>query len=65
MVTGIGQTRSDLFTPRFTLSWSRYVFLMNIGNRDEHRFYGIESGQISCGRHRPREEKDPGIIFSP
>ena len=41
----IGQTLSDQFIPRFTLSWSHYVFLMNIDSRDERRFYEIESGQ--------------------
>jgi hypothetical protein len=43
--TPIRQTRSAQFTPAFTLSWSHYVFLMNIDNRDERRFYEIESRQ--------------------
>ncbi len=46
----IGQTPSDQFRPRFTLSWSHYVFLMNIDNRDERRFYEIESGDRTNGR---------------
>jgi hypothetical protein len=41
--TPISQTVSDQFIPRFTLSWSHYIFLMNIDNRDERRFYEIES----------------------
>lgn len=41
----IAQTPSAQFTPRFTLSWSHYVFLMNIGNRDERCFYEIEAQQ--------------------
>ena len=36
--TPIGQTVSAQFTYSFTLSWSHYVFLMNIDNRDERRF---------------------------
>jgi len=43
--TPISQTVSDQFIPRFTLSWSHYIFLMNIDNRDERRFYEIESRQ--------------------
>jgi len=43
--TPIGQTLSAQFTPTFTLSWSHYIFLMNIDNRDERRFYEIESRQ--------------------
>jgi predicted nuclease of restriction endonuclease-like (RecB) superfamily len=41
----IGQTLSAEFTPCFTISWSHYVFLMNIGNQDERRFYEIEAQQ--------------------
>jgi len=33
------------FPSTFTLSWSHYIFLLNIDNRDERRFYEIESGQ--------------------
>ncbi|MDO9323507.1 MAG: DUF1016 N-terminal domain-containing protein, partial [Methanoregula sp.] len=43
--TPISQTVSDQFKPRFSLSWSHYIFLMNIDNRDERRFYEIESRQ--------------------
>jgi len=43
--TQIVQTLSAQFTPTFTLSWSHYIFLMNIDNRDERRFYEIESRQ--------------------
>ena len=45
METPISQTVSDQFIPRFTLSWSHYIVLMNIDNRDERRFYEIESRQ--------------------
>jgi len=43
--TPIGQTLSAQFTPTFTLSWSHYLILMTIDNRDERRFYEIESQQ--------------------
>jgi predicted nuclease of restriction endonuclease-like (RecB) superfamily len=33
--TPIRQTLSAQFTPRFTLSWSHYIHLMNIDNRDD------------------------------
>lgn len=39
----IPQTVSAKLTNQFTLSWSHYVFLLNIGNRDERKFYEIES----------------------
>jgi len=39
----IVQTLSAQFNHTFTLSWSHYVFLLNIKNRDERRFYEIES----------------------
>ena len=38
----IAQTLSAQFTPRFALSWSHYIFLMNIDNLEERRFYEIE-----------------------
>jgi hypothetical protein len=38
-VTPIGQRPSAQFTPAFSLSWSHYLFLMNIDNRDPKRFY--------------------------
>jgi predicted nuclease of restriction endonuclease-like (RecB) superfamily len=39
----IQQTVSAKLTTPFTLSWSHYIFLLNIGNRDERKFYEIES----------------------
>ena len=36
---------SAKLTPNFTLSWSHYIVLMTIDNRDERRFYEIESRQ--------------------
>jgi predicted nuclease of restriction endonuclease-like (RecB) superfamily len=59
--TSIGQTLSNLFTPRFTLSWSHYVFLMNIDNRDERRFYEIESGQNQWSLSELKRQFNSGI----
>ena len=59
--TPIGQTLSDLFIPRFTLSWSHYVFLMNINNRDERRFYEIESGQNQWSLSELKRQFNSGI----
>jgi predicted nuclease of restriction endonuclease-like (RecB) superfamily len=59
--TPIGQTLSDLFTPRFTLSWSHYVFLMTIDNRDERRFYEIESGQNQWSLSELKRQFNSGI----
>ena len=59
--TSIGQTLSAQFTPRFTLSWSHYVFLMNIDNRDERRFYEIESGQNQWSLSELKRQFNSGI----
>jgi predicted nuclease of restriction endonuclease-like (RecB) superfamily len=61
METPIGQTLSDLFTSRFTLSWSHYIFLMNIDNRDERRFYEIESGQNQWSLSELKRQFNSGI----
>jgi hypothetical protein len=51
----IGQTTSDqlptqskieiarIISPKFTLSWSHYVFLMAVDNTEERHFYEIEA----------------------
>jgi len=57
----IMQTLSAKFTPRFTLSWSHYVFLMNINNRDERRFYEIESGQNQWSLSELKRQFNSGI----
>ena len=60
--TPIGQTRSAQFIPAFTLSWSHYVFLMNIDNRDERRFYEIESGQNQWSLSELKRQFNSGIF---
>jgi predicted nuclease of restriction endonuclease-like (RecB) superfamily len=59
--TPIRQTRSAQFTPAFTLSWSHYVFLMNIDNRDERRFYEIESRQNQWSLSELKRQFNSGI----
>ncbi|MFA4848466.1 MAG: PDDEXK nuclease domain-containing protein [Methanoregula sp.] len=61
METPIRQTMSAQFTPRFTLSWSHYIFLMNIDNQDERRFYEIESGQNQWSLSELKRQFDSGI----
>lgn len=55
------QTLSAQFVPRFTLSWSHYLFLMNIDNRDERRFYEIESGQNQWSLSELKRQFNSGI----
>ena len=57
----IAQTLSARFTPRFALSWSHYVFLMNIGNRDERRFYEIEAQQNQWSLSELKRQFDTGL----
>jgi predicted nuclease of restriction endonuclease-like (RecB) superfamily len=59
--TPISQTVSDQFIPRFTLSWSHYIFLMNIDNRDERRFYEIESRQNQWSLSELKRQFNSGI----
>ncbi|PKL68525.1 MAG: DUF1016 domain-containing protein [Methanomicrobiales archaeon HGW-Methanomicrobiales-1] len=59
--TPIMQTLSAKLTPHFTLSWSHYIFLMNIDNRDERRFYEIESGQNQWSLSELKRQFNSGI----
>jgi predicted nuclease of restriction endonuclease-like (RecB) superfamily len=49
------------FASTFTLSWSHYIFLMNIDNRDERRFYEIESGQNQWSLSELKRQFNSGI----
>ena len=57
----IVQALSAQFAHTFTLSWSHYVFLMNIDNRDERRFYEIESGQNQWSLSELKRQFNAGI----
>ena len=59
--TPIRQTLSAEFTNRFTLSWSHYVFLLSIDNRDERRFYEIESKQNSWSLSELKRQFNSGV----
>jgi len=59
--TPIGQTLSAQFTPPFTLSWSHYIVLMNIDNRDERRFYEIESRENQWSLSELKRQFNSGI----
>lgn len=59
--TPIRQTRSAQFTPLFALSWSHYIFLMNINNLSERRFYEIESGQNQWSLSELKRQFNSGI----
>ena len=59
--TPIRQTLSAQFTPPFTLSWSHYIFLMNIDNLNERRFYEIESGQNQWSLSELKRQFNAGI----
>jgi len=61
METPIRQTLSAQFTPAFTLSWSHYIILMNIDNRDERRFYEIESRQNQWSLSELKRQFNSGI----
>jgi predicted nuclease of restriction endonuclease-like (RecB) superfamily len=57
----IPQTVSAQLAPQFTLSWSHYVFLLNIGNRDERKFYEIESKENQWSLSELKRQFDSGI----
>jgi predicted nuclease of restriction endonuclease-like (RecB) superfamily len=59
--TPIMQTLSAQFTSAFTLSWSHYIVLMNIDNRDERQFYEIESRQNQWSLAELKRQFNSGI----
>ena len=59
--TPIVQTMSAQFANTFTLSWSHYVFLMNIDNQAERRFYEIESKQNQWSLSELKRQFNSGI----
>ena len=52
---------SDRFNHNFTLSWSHYVFLLNIGNPDERKFYEIESRENQWSLSELKRQFNSGI----
>lgn len=59
--TPIRQTLSDEFRRYFTLSWSHYVFLMNIENKDERKFYEIESRENGWSLSELKRQFNSGV----
>jgi predicted nuclease of restriction endonuclease-like (RecB) superfamily len=59
--TPIVQALPAQFAKTFTISWSHYIFLMNIDNRDERRFYEIESGQNQWSLSELKRQFNSGI----
>ena len=55
------QTLSAKLPNNFTLSWSHYIVLMNIDNRDERRFYEIESTENSWSLAELKRQLNSGI----
>jgi len=46
---------------QFTLSWSHYVFLMNISNTDERSFYEIEASEQNWSLRELQRQFDSGL----
>lgn len=46
---------------QFTLSWSHYVFLMNINNADERSFYEIEATEQNWSLRELKRQFDSGL----
>ncbi|MFA5291898.1 MAG: PDDEXK nuclease domain-containing protein [Phycisphaerae bacterium] len=46
---------------QFTLSWSHYIFLMNIHNVDERRFYEIESLEMGWSLRELKRQFSSGL----
>jgi len=59
--TPIMQTLSAKLPNNFTLSWSHYIVLMSINNRDERRFYEIESRQNQWSLSELKRQFNSGI----
>lgn len=66
----ISQTVSGKLSPsrgrklayvRFTLSWSHYVFLMNIDNRSERDFYEIEAKEQNWSTRELKRQFNSGL----
>lgn len=59
-----GQTLADrlkVFSARLPLSWSHYVFLLQISDQDERSFYEIESAQNAWAIRELKRQFDSGL----
>lgn len=57
----IGQTLSGESFPAFALSWSHYVFLLGISDRNERNFYEIESRENQWSLSELKRQYNSGI----
>ena len=57
----ISQTLSAEFGSKFVLSWSHYVFLMAIRDKDERRFYEIEAVQNNWSLRELKRQFNSGV----
>jgi len=56
-----GRVASSDMGDYFNLSWSHYVFLMGIGNKDERRFYELEAAESSWSLRELKRQFDSGL----
>lgn len=54
--------KSETVSRKFKLSWSHYIFLTRITNKDERDFYEIESIQNSWSLRELRRQFDSGLF---
>ena len=57
----ITQTLSAEFGSKFILSWSHYVFLMTINDKDERSFYEIEAANNNWSLREMKRQFDTGL----
>lgn len=57
----IQRALSATLTTQFALSWSHYVFLLTINNRDERRFYEIEARENQWSLSELKRQFNSGI----
>ncbi|PID47171.1 MAG: hypothetical protein CR967_05310 [Proteobacteria bacterium] len=54
-------SKSETVSRKFNLSWSHYVFLTKISNKNERNFYEIESTQNSWSLRELKRQFDSGL----
>jgi len=55
-------SKSETASRKFSLSWSHYIFLTRISNKDERDFYEIESVQNSWTLRELKRQFDSGLF---
>ena len=63
-ITGIAQTvPAELAVPDFQLSWSHYLFLIRIDDKDERNFYEIESTKNQWSLRELKRQFDSALYL--